>query len=340
MRPDGHFTRRILRAATFAGRAAGLAGALAVLSQCAHQTPVSHAYSQPRLGDNRFVSQDGTAFGYRKWINSRSPVDTVVVGLHGFCGASIDFENLGKHVADHHRGTAVYAYELRGQGNDPVRKRRGDIDDPANWSRDLLTFTSLVRREHPDAKIIWFGESMGALIASHTHKERVALDPDCPPCDAIILSSPVVTVRGDFPKWKKDALLSLSRVMPKVRLSLETLAGGQAVQMTHSSTHSEQSETNSWNIETHTLRLLSALGGLIDDMNAAAGSFRVPTLVAHGGKDFFTKPSDVIAFCDRITHACPADRFFYPESYHLLMYDNDRERVIADISGWIDALPP
>jgi alpha-beta hydrolase superfamily lysophospholipase len=261
----------------------------------------------------------------------------VLVALHGFSGASIDYENLAKHLLKEQPKSAVYAYEVRGQGRDPKKDRRGDIDDPDNWSVDLLKFTSIVREQHPDARIVWFGESMGGLILSHTYRQQIDAGLK-PPCDAIGISSPVVGIRDDFPAWKKELVRGVSKVAPKARITLETLSGGEEVPMTEDSVHSEQSETNSWHVEKHTLRLLVTLGDMIEEMPDCAATFQVPTVVLHGGKDFFTQPEDVEAFADRIPESTPHRRLFYPEGHHLLMYDTVKDEVIADIASWLDSL--
>lgn len=276
-------------------------------------------------------------FQYRKWVAKDAEPDVVVIALHGFSGASIDWENLATHLIKEQPDSAVYAYEVRGQGRDPKKERRGDIDDPENWSIDLLTFTDLVRQKHPDARIVWFGESMGGLILSHTYRAQLEQGAE-PPCDAIGISSPVVKIRDDFPAWKKELVRGVSKLAPKTRISLETLTGGEEVQMTETSVHSEQSETNSWHIEKHTLRLLVTLGDMIEDMPDCAASFQVPTVVLHGGKDFFTDKKDVETFAARIPEDVPQERLFYPEGHHLLMYDEIKDEVIADIAEWIDAL--
>lgn len=277
-------------------------------------------------------------FQYRKWVSTREQPDTVVIALHGFCGAAIDYENLAHHLLAEQPRTALYAYEVRGQGKDPDKKRRGDIDDPENWSRDLHAFTDLVRSEHPDARIVWFGESMGALIVSETYDKAVA-NGGKPPCDAIGLSSPVVKIRDDFPTWKKELVRGISKVAPRARVSLEALSGGEPVQMTEDTVHSEQSETNSWHIDKHTLRLLVSLGDMIEEMPDNASAFQVPTLILHGGQDFFTPPNDVRAFVSAIPEDTPVTREFYPQGHHLLMYDTVKDEVVADIAGWLERLP-
>ena len=66
-------------------------------------------------------------FGYRRWISKTSEPDVIIIGIHGFCGASIDYANLGQHLLVHQPRSGLYAYEVRGQGSDPILERRGDI---------------------------------------------------------------------------------------------------------------------------------------------------------------------------------------------------------------------
>lgn len=276
-------------------------------------------------------------FPYRKWIREGVEPDTVVIALHGFSGASIDYENLAAHLLRHKPHCALYAYEVRGQGRDPKKHRRGDIDDPANWSLDLLTFTHQVRQAHPRARIVWFGESMGGLILAHTYRQQLERGHE-PPCHALGITSPVVNIRDDFPDWKKQLLLGAAKLTPTTRISLETLSGGAEVPMTATSFHSEQSETNAWHVEKHTLRLLATLGGMIEAMPECAATFRVPTLIVHGGKDFFTTPGDVESFTQSIPETTRHQRLYYPDGHHLLMYDRIKDQVIADIAGWLEDL--
>lgn len=274
-------------------------------------------------------------FGYRSWVAKGVEQDVVVIGIHGFCGASIDYENLGKHLLARQPKTALYAYEVRGQGSDPIRERRGDIGDPKDWYRDLFAFTQLVEERHPDAKIVWFGESMGALIAAHAWREAPA---DDPPCDAIVLSSPIVRFKDDVPAWQPALIQVAAATAPLARISLETLAGGQSVQMTQTSTHGEQSQTNSYHVEKHTLRLLGTLGRHINSMNDCAASFRVPVLVLHGEHDFFNTDSDVRGFVSHLPADISGTYKNYSGAYHLLMYDAKRDKVFSDVEKWLARL--
>ncbi len=277
----------------------------------------------------------GETFGYRGWISEKTEPDIVMIGIHGFCGASIDYQNLGLHLLKHQPRTGLYAYEVRGQGSDPIHERRGDIGNPKDWYRDLFAFTQLVRERHPDAKVVWFGESMGALIAAHAWRESPE---DDPPCDALVFSSPIVRFRDDIPAWTPALVRIAATTLPLARISLETLAGGHDVQMTQTSEHLDQAKTNSYHVEQHTLRLLGALTRHIDGMNSCAESFRVPVLVLHGGEDFFNSDPDVRGFVARIPEEVSTTYRNYPDAYHLLMYDEERDAIFRDVERWLNRL--
>lgn len=277
----------------------------------------------------------GETFGYRKWISDKVDPDVVLIGIHGFCGASIDYNNLGNHFLKHQPQTGIYAYEVRGQGSDPIRERRGDIGDPHDWYDDLFAFTQLVRERHPDAKVVWFGESMGALIAAHAwHQAPVGH----PPCDGLVLSSPIVRFRDDIPAWTPGLVQVAATTLPLARVSLDTLSGGQDVQMTQKSFHGEQAKKNPYHVEEHTLRLIGALSRLITGMNDCATTFHAPVLVLHGGQDYFNNDSDVRGFVARIAEGTSVTYRNYPAAYHLLMYDEKRETIFRDVSRWVNRL--
>ncbi len=277
----------------------------------------------------------GETFGFRRWVSQSHRPDVVIIGIHGFCGASIDYRNLGEHMLRHQPKTAVYAYDLRGQGNDPIQHRRGDIGNARDWYRDLFTFTELVRERHPDARIVWFGESMGAMIAAHAWREA---PDDAPPCDGIVLSSPIVRFRDDIPAWTPGLVQLAATALPLARVSLATLTSGEDVPMTSTSSHGEQAPQNDYHVEKHTLRLLATLARHIDGMNDCAAELSGPVLILHGGQDYFNNDADIRGFIARMPSQARVTHRHYPRAYHLLMYDEKRERVFRDVARWTNQL--
>lgn len=308
---------------------------IALLPSCASHPAVSSPVPQPALHANSFTTFDGDRFPYHKWLpkNGHHP-KTVIIGFHGIAGASSDLSNLGEHLQEQLPTAAVYAPDLRGQGNDPVSTRRGDIPHPHEWYRDIYTFTNLVRKEHPRAKIVWCGESMGSLIALHATAAATRTS-DTLPCDALILSSPITRVHDDFPKWKQTALRWGANLFPRLRVSLESLSGEKEVRVIKDVVHQDQVETNSYHVSAFTLRLLFTLGTMIETLPEQAGRLELPVLLLHGGHDIFSKPEDVESFERRFPPTATVRRTFYPESFHLLFYDHQREKVLADITNWL-----
>lgn len=278
-----------------------------------------------------YSSFDSDQFDYLKWTNAPSP-KTVIIAIHGINGVAQDYQNLASFLIEKHPSIAIYAPETRGQGNDHNIKRRGDIYRKEEWFRDLAAFTRIVKAEHPAAEIIWCGESMGSLIVTHAFNK---LQKDVRP-NRIILLAPVVTLRPHLPVWKHKLANTLSYMLPRFRVSLNQFSGDQAVKVTQKGdNHDKQAATNTYFIEKFTLRLLSTLGNLISEMHSAVTKIKCPIMLVNGGHDYFTPPENAANFYTHIQPSSSNQHSYYPDSYHLLMYDSHRKQIFSDISQWI-----
>ena len=287
------------------------------------------------LAESTFTSFDGDVLPYAKWLPPGEPT-LVVIGLHGIAGAAGDLSTLAEYLLTHFPGAALYAPEVRGQGSDPNRRRRGDIRHRSEWFDDLHTFTRLVRKRHPGAAIVWCGESMGSLIALHA---AAGASPDEPVCEALILASTIARIRDDLPRWRRVLLRWASFFLPRLKLSLERLSGEEETRVTKDSVHQEQAQSNPYHVSEFSLRLLNTLAHMIEEMPSRAAAIHVPVLLLHGGHDIFSRAEDIEAFEAAFTHSPRVDRRFYEESYHLLFYDHEWERVVADVTAWLRDLP-
>lgn len=308
--------------------------ALASCFLLAHCTPSLAVPDSIRLEKNSLHSFDGDVLPFTEWLPKSEP-ELVLIAVHGISGAASDYRPLAEHLLSDFPGTAVYAAETRGQGNDPIASRQGDICHRSEWFRDLYSFTRLIKQKHPKAKIVWCGESMGSLIALHAY---AATEDPRNRCDALVLSSPIVAIRGDFPVWKEKLAHFLAQLMPSYRVSLEGLSGQKEVEVVKGVTHQDQVNLNDYHVERHTLRLLSTLGEMISTSAAAGQNLDIPVLLLHGGKDVFSDPKDVENFASKLPPAAILTRNFYPESYHLLFFDHESTRVISDITKWLKKL--
>ncbi|OAI41892.1 hypothetical protein AYO41_05110 [Verrucomicrobia bacterium SCGC AG-212-E04] len=267
----------------------------------------------------------------RDWVPARR-ARVVVIAVHGLSGASLDFKPLGMHLA--RRGTAVYAFELRGQGLDPQVDRRGNLANLDDCVRDLGAFTTLVRARHPRTKFVYYGESMGAMLCLYA-----VAAPGRPAVDGLILASPVIDFERSI-NWWQTALLRTGLILtPQHRLDFAELGKSQAPEahITRDRAYEASLETAPHALSKYSLRFIDTLFRHIRGSRDAARAVTVPTLVLYAGHDVFIKPPQV----ERIVATMPArDKTlrFFPTSYHLLLHDYDRDKVLREIDRWLSRL--
>lgn len=280
---------------------------------------------------NDWVSFDGKTMPWRVWsVPSGSEPKGIVIAVHGLSGATSDFWPLGEHLANN--GITTYAYELRGQGNDPVVENRGDIDQAETWLRDLSTFHRLLKRRHPRTPVYWYGESLGSLITMHAaaHQAR-RFGPD-----ALILATPIAGLRTPMSGLQRWLLETASAVVPRTRYSLGELAGVDEsnIQVTSNTTHGGQMSQTPHHVSEFTLRLLTAIGSMMDDNPAAAAKLRMPVL-------FLASPNDILSSADQIqtlfrqVRTSDKKLLWFTRSHHLLLHDVQRAEVVNDVTTWL-----
>ena len=278
-----------------------------------------------------WVASDGSRFGVGAW---RPPgrVKVVVVAVHGLSGAATDFAPLGENLA--RRRTAVYAFDLRGQGLDPVVSRRGNLRNLDDGVRDLGEFTALVRQRHPRARLVWYGESMGALICLHAAGRKPA-----PALDGLVLASPVIDFKESLAWWQNALFRAGVVVAPQRRLDFAELGKSRGAEIanahvTRDRAYEASLEKAPHALNAYSLQFIDTLFRHIRGSEEVARSVTVPTLILYAGHDVFIQPVQV----ERVAAAIPArDKTLrlFPDAYHLLLHDDDRAEVLVVIDRWL-----
>jgi alpha-beta hydrolase superfamily lysophospholipase len=278
-------------------------------------------------------ARDGTRFPFRHWLPAGSAPKAVVIGVHGLSGAACDLELLGKMMQA--QGMAVYATELRGQGNDPVKERIGDIRNAREWHRDLWDFHRLVAARHAGVPVVWLGESLGSLIVCGA----VTNPPDGVQAPAaLVLASPIPAFDDRVGLMHRQALGFGAITKPTNRIALATWAGmdGKDWQMTGDTNHLAQVEKTPWAVKEFTVRFYHVLATMVGRMMPQARQIAQPVLIVRAAKDAFASAASVQAFADRLPKA---EMKTYEKSHHLLFYDVDRNQVVTDITRWVGTMP-
>jgi alpha-beta hydrolase superfamily lysophospholipase len=280
-----------------------------------------------------WVSYDGKTMPCKSWpVPAGVTQRGVVIAVHGLSGAKSDFWYLGEQLPK--RGYAVYAYDLRGQGNDPAVSERGDISGQKSWKRDLATFHALVKRKHPRTPVFWYGESLGSLIALHTAADLLGNRQDP---EGIILASPVAGLRMRMSGFQRFLLETAAKLSPRTRYTLGELAGvdESKIKVTSTSTHGGQMTVTPHHVSAFSLRLLTTIGEMLDENTDAAHHLKMPVL-------FVASPNDVMSSADQVQSLFAEMRsrdkklLWYTRSYHLLLHDVQHEEVVNDVTRWLD----
>jgi alpha-beta hydrolase superfamily lysophospholipase len=280
-----------------------------------------------------WTAPDGERFSYSIWESETQPPRAVVVAVHGLSGAALDFEPLGSHLAQ--EGIATYALELRGQGNDPVAERRGDLVRLDDWYADLRAFFALVRGQHPGAPVYYYGESMGGALLTRFLAQAGRADQPA----GLILASPVVKVPGNPTLWRRLVFHVLLFVSPKRRVDVSKYTKRHDENdpkhwVTRDAAHRRWFETASHRITSFTFRFFKCLFDLMGGCMEAAPKLTVPVLLLYASNDVFIPPQVVEDFFSQIGSSNKETKLFQ-ESYHLLLHDVEKRSALACIEDWI-----
>ena len=151
-----------------------------------------------------------------------------------------------------------------------------------------------------------------------------------------MILSPILDITARVAPWKKSFIKAAGFLLPKLRLSLESLSNGEKIIVTKQNIHEQQAAKNPWHIQRYTLRLIITLGEMSDKMLTKASEIDSPLLIVHSGNDLFTMEHNLTAFCNALPAKVDHTRHFHKDSYHLLMYDHKRSKIFRDISKWLE----
>ncbi|MDX2274484.1 MAG: alpha/beta fold hydrolase [Hyphomonadaceae bacterium] len=271
----------------------------------------------------RFYSFDGAPLGLSSWLppEGRQPW-AVIIGLHGMNDYGEAFYLAGPWFAE--RGVAVFAYDARGFGRSP---NRGVWGGEQLMTEDLRAAVNAARRAHPNAVLAVVGDSMGSATAI------AAFGSSAPPnADRLILTAPAVWGWSAMPDAYAVALWVGAHSFP-----WRTVSPPRGVQ---------RRITPSDNIEM--LRRIGrdpnmlfstridAVYGLVSLMETASRrTARLSGDVAflYGARDQIIPRHSALAAAERLPAG--ARTAIYADGYHMLLRDNQREVVYADILSYL-----
>jgi acylglycerol lipase len=260
----------------------------------------------------------------RAWLPEGAP-RAVILAVHGFNDYSSAFDAFGRYAAG--RGIAVHAYDQRGFGANPDAGRWPGI--PALVA-DLVRERARIGALYPETPVYLLGESMGAAVLIAAVAERALLD-----AAGMIMTAPAVWGGDQLNPFYRATLWLAVHVVPALKLTGE----GLGVMASDNLEVLRALGADPLFIKATRVDAIAGLVRLMDLAIAATPSIPGPLLVLGGARDEIVPPDAHAAMLERLT-ADPCVEIVYPEGWHLLLRDLQRQVVWDDILAWIDGAPP
>lgn len=274
--------------------------------------------------ENVFAGAHGANIYYQYWLPESDPRALILV-CHGAAEHGGRYDRFAAHFTA--RGYAVAALDHFGHGrSDGGRCCLKHLDDHV---QNLETFRGLVAAEFPGLPLVLLGHSMGGLIACTyllQHQDKLA---------GCILSGPAIRTELTLP-WYQLALLRLQSLLFPDRGAMQLDASG----VSRVPEEVERYVNDPLNYTgPMSLRMVSELFRGMGEVQERAGEIRLPLLILHGGADVMTSPGGSEFL---LQHAGSRDKQLkiYPEAYHEIFNEPEREEVFADIEAWLDGRVP
>lgn len=270
-----------------------------------------------------FVAPDGTSLVYDGYepSGSSAAARAAVLIVHGWSEHGGRWTHVGERLRD--AGHAAYVLDLRGHGRSGGR--RGHLTRFSQLLGDVQAFRRAVRRrsEGPVPQVL-FGHSFGGLVVLRYLETQ--------PGDALaaaIVSAPLLGLAFQPPTWKLWLGRLLENLWPTfaLRAAIDTdhLSRDPAINAAYEADAAVHGlmTAGAWRELQWARRAVVADGGRID----------TPLLFLLAGEDRISDAQLARAFADGLK--IPVHLRWYPEMYHELLNDPQRDQVMADILAFL-----
>ena len=274
-----------------------------------------------RKSEGIFETTGGLRLFERSWLPDGEPKGVLCI-VHGYAEHSGRYDYVGGWLAQ--RGYAVHALDLRGHGHS--EGERVFVRSFNEYLDDVDAFLTLVRSRHAGAEPWLLGHSMGGAVVALSAVTR------CPDVRGLLFSGAVIAAPEGTPRLATRILLLLGRFIPKLRLRKLAAA-----------TVSRDPEVVAW-YDADPLNFRGKMpAGLIASMiragrviEARMNTIDKPLLIMHGTEDVLVSPKGSEALYRR-TASVDKTLKTYPGLFHEILNEPEKDQVLADIAGWLDA---
>ena len=222
------------------------------------------------------------------------------------------------------RGYALYSFDTRGHGRSSGT--RGHVDRFDQYVEDIDRRAAEARSDWPGTPLFVLGHSLGSLMAlsyARQYPDRLT---------GLIVTGTALKDALDMPAWKRNLATVLSRVTPSLKMNNGVSLSGLSHDPAVAAAFEADPLTHAWG----TPRLDAEAKVVRAQIMQGAATWRVPTLMLHGGADPICLPEGARQFVAQ-TPPGLVEYHEYPGLYHEIHNEPEREQVFRDIETWLQA---
>ncbi len=274
-----------------------------------------------RHNESHFTTPDGTDIYTQAWLPDNQP-QAIILIAHGLGEHSGRYGNYVDYFVP--RGYALYGFDARGHGRSSGA--RGYVDRFDQYVEDIDQRAAQARSDWPGTPLFVCGHSLGSLMAlsyARQHPDRLA---------GLIVTGTALQDALELPPWKRSLATVFSRVIPALKMNNGVPLSGLSHDPAVAAAYKADPLTHTWG----TPRLATEAEIVRAQIRQSAATWRVPTLMLHGGADPICLAEGARQFVAQ-TPPGLVEYHEYPGLYHEIHNEPDRERVFHDIEAWLQA---
>ncbi|HPX36668.1 MAG TPA: lysophospholipase [Mycobacterium sp.] len=271
--------------------------------------------------ERTFTGTGGVEIVYDVWMPD-TELRGVVVLAHGYGEHARRYDHVAERFSE--AGLAMYALDHRGHGRAGGKRVR--VRHMKEFVSDYRTLVQTARKENPGLPIIVLGHSMGGGIAFAYGVQH----PD--EYDLMVLSGPAVAAHTGVSRLKAVVGKTVGSILPDLpieQIDADLVSRDPQVVADYKA----DPLVYRGKIPAGIGKALLVVG---ETMEKKAPGITAPILVVHGENDQLVSAEGSKRLVECIGSK-DVELKVYPELYHEVFNEPEREQVLDDVTAWITA---
>jgi alpha-beta hydrolase superfamily lysophospholipase len=271
--------------------------------------------------ERTFAGHGGVSIVYDVW-RPAGELRAVVVLAHGYGEHARRYDHVAQRFGA--AGFATYALDHRGHGRSGGKRVR--VRHMAEFVSDFRELVTIAREENPDQTVIVLGHSMGGGIVFAYGVQHGG------DYDLMILSGPAIAAHDGVSKAKAiigKAIGSLFPDLPIEAIDADAVSRDPLVVAAYKA----DPLVYRGKVPAGIGKALLVVG---EQMPMLAPGITAPLLVVHGAEDRLVSAEGSRRLVEHVgSH--DVELKVYPELFHEVFNEPERDRVLDDVTEWIAA---